>query len=84
MNRYVAQTNRCYEVLEGQLKKTGGASILPGGYTAVDAHFEPWVRQHAYAQVPLDSYPTIANWLEKYGQTAEVKAAYQKIQEAAS
>ncbi|KAG9601211.1 glutathione S-transferase, partial [Aureobasidium melanogenum] len=84
LNRYAAQTYRCYQVLEGQLKKTGGESILPGGYTAVDAHFEPWIRQHAYAQLSLDDYPLVSKWLKKYGETEEVKAAYKKIQDAAS
>ncbi|KAI5244809.1 thioredoxin-like protein [Aureobasidium subglaciale] len=84
LNRYAAQTHRCYQVLEGQLKKTDGDSILPGGYTAVDAHYEPWVRQHAYAELSLDDYPLILKWLKKYGETAEVKAAYKKIQDATS
>ncbi|KAG9662526.1 glutathione S-transferase, partial [Aureobasidium melanogenum] len=84
LNRYAAQTYRCYQVLEGQLKKTDGESILPGGYTAVDAHFEPWIRQHAYAQLSLDDYPMVSKWLKKYGETEEVKAAYKKIQDAAS
>ncbi|KAG9853511.1 glutathione S-transferase, partial [Aureobasidium melanogenum] len=84
LNRYAAQTYRCYQVLEGQLKKTDGESILPGGYTAVDAHFEPWIRQHAYAQLSLDDYPLVSKWLKKYGETEEVKAAYKKIQDATS
>ena len=84
LNRYAAQTYRCYQVLEGQLKKTGSESILPGGYTAVDAHFEPWVRQHAYAQLSLDDYPMVSKWLKRYGETEEVKAAYKKIQDATS
>lgn len=57
---------------------------MPGGYTAVDAHFEPWVRQHAYAQLSLDDYPLVSKWLKKYGETEEVKAAYKKIQDATS
>ncbi|KAI4722161.1 thioredoxin-like protein [Aureobasidium sp. EXF-10727] len=84
LNRYAAQTHRCYQVLEGQLKKTNGESILPGGYTAVDAHYEPWVRQHAYAQLSLDDYPMVSKWLKQYGDTDEVKAAYKKIQDATS
>ncbi|KAF9692854.1 hypothetical protein EKO04_009312 [Ascochyta lentis] len=82
LKRYVEQTDRCYSVLEGQLKKTNGESILPGGISAVDAHYEPWVRQHEYAQVPLDGYPTVQKWLEKVKGLDEVKKAYKKIQEA--
>ncbi|KAF1927697.1 thioredoxin-like protein [Didymella exigua CBS 183.55] len=82
LNRYVEQTDRCYSVLEGQLKKTNGESILPGGVTAVDAHFEPWVRQHAFAQVPIDGYPNVKKWLEKIGGLEEVRKAYERIQKA--
>ncbi|KAF1359847.1 thioredoxin-like protein [Lizonia empirigonia] len=84
LNRYVEQTERCYSVLEGQLKKTNGKSILPGGVSAVDAHYEPWVRQHEHAQVPLDAYPTVKKWLEKMKGLQEVKNAYKKIQEASN
>jgi glutathione S-transferase len=82
LNRYAEQTDRCYSVLEGQLKKTNGESILPGGVTAVDAHYEPWVRQHAFAQVPIDKYPNLKKWLEKMGGLEEVKTAYERIQKA--
>ncbi|KAI0122503.1 glutathione S-transferase [Daldinia grandis] len=75
------QTN-WYSVLEGQLKKTGGDSILPRGITAVDLHFEPWVRQHSYAQISLDPYPTVKKWLEKMDGLKEIQEAYRKIKEA--
>jgi glutathione S-transferase len=39
LTRYREQTLRTYGVLEGQLKATGGASILPQGFSAVDIHF---------------------------------------------
>jgi glutathione S-transferase len=82
LNRYVEQTRRCYGVLQGQLEKTDGQSVLPGGITAVDAHYEPWVRQHQYAQLSLDEYPLVKTWLSKMGNLPEVKQAYKKIQEA--
>ncbi|KAK9899525.1 glutathione S-transferase [Cystobasidium minutum MCA 4210] len=80
--RYSAQTHRCYEVLEGQLAKSGGKSILPAGYSAVDCHFEPWVRQHAFAGVSIDDVPNVKKWLESFGQTPQVQAAYEKIKAA--
>ncbi|KAI1344166.1 glutathione S-transferase [Xylariaceae sp. FL0016] len=82
LKRYVEQTERCYSVLEGQLKKTGGESILPGGVTAVDLHYEPWVRQHKYAQLSLDPYPMVSKWLQAMDGMKSVQLAYQKIQEA--
>lgn len=80
LQRYVAQTYRCYDVLEGQLKKSGGSSILPSRVTAVDYHFEPWVRQHGFAGLSLENYPLITKWLGLMGCREEVREAYCKIQ----
>ena len=41
--RYVDQVHRQYGVVERQLEKTGGDSILHAGITSVDVHFEPWI-----------------------------------------
>ena len=79
LDRYCAQTLRCYDVLEGQLQKTGGTSILPGQVTALDYHYEPWVRQHGFAGVRLDGHPNIEKWLKSMGSRDEVRAAYRKI-----
>lgn len=79
LHRYTTQTLRCYDVLEGQLQKSGGASILPGRITAVDYHYEPWVRQHGYAGIKLDRHPNIEKWLKAMGSRDEVIAAYKKI-----
>lgn len=83
LERYTAQTYRCYEVLEGQLKKSGGRSILPGRITAVDYHFEPWVRQFGFAGLSLGKYPNIAQWLREITGREEIKQAYTKIKGAA-
>lgn len=84
LNRFTAQTYRCYEVLEGQLRRTDAASILPGGVTAVDYHYEPWLRLHDFGGLSLDKYPNIARWLKRMGEREEVKAAYRKLKAAAS
>lgn len=82
LDRYTAQTSRCYDVLEGQLQQSGGASILPGRVTAVDYHFEPWVRQHGFAGLSLDRHPNIEKWLIAMGDRVEVRAAYRKIMDS--
>ena len=79
MERYSEQTKRCYGVLEGQLKKSGGSSVLPGKVTAVDYHFEPWVRQHSFAGLSLDDYSTVTKWLGEMAARKEVQQAYTKI-----
>ncbi|KAJ5082235.1 hypothetical protein N7532_011278 [Penicillium argentinense] len=80
LQRYVAQTYRCYDVLEEQLKKSDGNSILPARVTAVDYHFEPWVRQYKFAGLSLDNYPLITKWLGLMDCLEEVQEAYCKIQ----
>lgn len=79
LKRYVAQTYRTYDVLEGQLKKSDGESVLETGYGLVDMHFYPWVFQHEYAGLNIGKYPMMKRWLEKVGSRPQVKAAYEKI-----
>ncbi|KAJ5938138.1 hypothetical protein N7454_004480, partial [Penicillium verhagenii] len=79
LERYVAQAYRCYDVLEGQLQKSEGMSILPGKITAVDFHFEPWVKQHAFAGLTLDNHPLIHKWLGLMEAREDVQEAYAKI-----
>lgn len=79
LQRYTAQSLRHFDVLEGQLKKSNGKSILPGGISAADVHFYPWINQHDYAGLSLDKYPMIKKWYEQVGSMKEVKEAYQKI-----
>lgn len=79
LERYVQQTYRCYDVLEGQLAATGGKSVLEKGYTAVDMHFYAWVFQYGYAQLSIDKYTNIQKWLKQVGGREAVKKAYEKI-----
>jgi glutathione S-transferase len=74
---------RCYDILERQLEKSNGKTIIPGGYTSVDCHYEPWIRLHEYAGLNLDKHPLIAKWFQAFGETKEVKAAYGRIKQAA-
>lgn len=81
LQRYEAQSYQYLAVLEGQIKKSGSGYILPKGFTAVDAHFYPWVFQHSYAQLSLEKYPETKKWLEKVGGMDAVKNAYKKVGE---
>ncbi|KAK4988484.1 hypothetical protein LTR50_003888 [Elasticomyces elasticus] len=78
--RYEAQTYRCFDVLEAQLKAVGGDYVLGGKEcSAVDLHFYSWVYQHGFAQLSLDKCPEIQKWLKRMGEMKEVKAAYEKV-----
>lgn len=79
LSRYEAQTYRTFDVLEGQLGKSGGESVLPGGFSAVDAHFYPWLDRCTYAGLKLESYPKIQKWLEVIRKIPVVKEAYERV-----
>ncbi|PPJ52803.1 hypothetical protein CBER1_11133 [Cercospora berteroae] len=80
LKRYEEQAYRCFGVLDGHLKKHGGPFILPGNsVSAVDFHFYPWVCQHSFAGLSMDSYPNVKKWLEQVSALPEIKAAYEKI-----
>lgn len=68
--------------MEGQLKKTDGKSILPGGYCSVDYHFQPWIHVHGFAGLTLDKHPLVKKWYEDITKDKNVVAAYKKIDEA--
>jgi glutathione S-transferase len=81
--RYEAQVYRCFGVLEEQVKGHGGKWILAGeGQTAVDFHFEPWMRQVEFAGLSLEKYPSLKAWVERAQGLAEVVRAYKTIGEA--
>ncbi|KAI4241405.1 MAG: hypothetical protein L6R40_004581 [Gallowayella cf. fulva] len=73
--RYGEQCLRCFDVLEGQLEKTGGKSILPGGFSAVDCHFWPWLRQYPYAELDVSKYA----WFQKWFKEIEARPEVEKI-----
>lgn len=82
LQRYVEQTERCFGIVDKQLEKSKAQSILPGGITSADLHFEPWVRQYGFAGLSLDKYPNLAKWVENMKNLQSVQQAYEKIQKA--
>lgn len=80
LKRYEAQAYHTYDVLEGQLKASGGKFVLGGERcTAVDYHVYSWLYQHGFAQLGLEKYPNIKKWLDGFAQRPEVKKAYEKV-----
>ncbi|GAB7358263.1 hypothetical protein MBLNU230_g0414t1 [Neophaeotheca triangularis] len=78
--RYEQQSHRCYEVLEGQLQKSGGKTVLGGDrVSAVDLHMYPWVKLHGFAGVGVDKYPAVDKWIQRLGELPEFKSVYDKI-----
>jgi len=82
LERYQEQTIRCYDVLEAQLRKSNGETIIPGGYTSADFHYYPWIHLHGKAGLTLDNHPLISKWYYAMSGVKEVKAAYDRIRKA--
>ena len=82
LERYTKQVYHYYDVLEGQLERSGGNSILPGGITSVDCHYEPWIRPFEYIGLSLDKHPKVQKWLSLMAQQQPLKDAYQSIKDA--
>lgn len=74
---------RCYDVLEGQLAKSQGKSIMPGGVTSVDLHWIVWTSQPEFVGLSLERYPLMRQWVGHITSMPEVHAALAKLQEAA-
>ena len=79
LQRYLGQAYRCFDVLEAQLKHSQGQSILPGGVSAADIHFYPWVWEWEVAGLSLEKYPLIQKWFNGMAEMDPVKAAYEKV-----
>jgi len=80
LKRYEEQTYRCFGVLDGHLKKSGGKFVLGGDrLSAVDLHCYPWVYQHGFAGLGMEKYPNLEKWLKNVGELKEIKAAYEKV-----
>lgn len=80
--RYEAQAYRCYGVLEEQFKKHGAKWVLGGeGPTAVDYHYEPWMRQVEFAGLSLEKYPGVKAWVDRLQELPEVVRAYKNVKE---
>jgi glutathione S-transferase len=79
--RYDAQAYRCFGVLEGQLNAKPNSKFILGGErpSAVDFHTYAWVRLSTFAQLNLESYPSIQGWLKTVAELPAVIKAYETI-----
>ncbi|RVX67694.1 hypothetical protein B0A52_07817 [Exophiala mesophila] len=80
--RYIKQVYRVYGVVEAQLKRSGGETILPGKFTTADIHYIPWMRSSAYIGLSLAEYPLLERWTKIMFDKPEVKRALQRIHDA--
>jgi len=61
LDRYRGEAKRLYNVLDGQLERTG-AFVAGDEYTLADMACFPWVMTHKAQNFTLDSWPALREW----------------------
>ena len=72
MNRYSAEANRLYGVLDTRLAQT--EYVAGDSYSIADIAILPWSRTYQRQNVAIKDYPHVAAWREKLGQREAVIA----------
>ena len=72
MNRYSAEANRLYGVLDKRLAQT--EYVAGDSYSIADIAILPWSRTYQRQNVAIEDYPHVAAWREKLGQREAVIA----------
>ena len=72
MQRYRAETERLYGVLDGRLSEV---EYLAGEYGIADMATIGWAAAHDLLGVTLDRFPHVASWLERVGARPAVQRA---------
>ena len=75
INRYVAETNRLYGVLDRQLE---GRDFIAGDYSIADMACYPWIVPHEAHKQNLDDFPALKAWFERVAARPATIRAYEK------
>jgi GSH-dependent disulfide-bond oxidoreductase len=76
INRYVAETNRLYGVLDRRL--TDRAFVAGDNYTVADMAIYPWIVPHEAHGQTLSDFPNLQNWFEAIAARPATIRAYAK------
>lgn len=71
---------RCYELLDGQLGKSGGKSVLRGELCAVDWHFYSWVLEHEFTGLSVDKFAMLKECLAGLKERNKVEVRMRRFQ----
>ena len=72
IDRYGTEVRRLYDVMDRQLRRTGG--FLAGDYSIADMAAFPWVMTHKAQQLTLASWPSLQRWFAVVRQRPQVQA----------
>jgi GST-like protein len=73
IDRYVAETNRLYGVLNGRL---ADRAFVAGDYSIADMGIYPWIVPHAKQGQSLDDFPHVKLWFETIAARPATRRAY--------
>jgi len=71
--RYLAETNRLYSVLE---KRLVGRDYIVDEYSIVDMACWPWISRYERQKISLADFPNIRYWYQRVAQRPAVQAGY--------
>jgi GST-like protein len=75
INRYVAETNRLYGVLNRQLE---GREFIADDYSIADMACYPWIVPHEAHKQNLDDFPNLKRWYHAIAARPATIRAYEK------
>jgi GSH-dependent disulfide-bond oxidoreductase len=73
IDRYAAEADRLYGVLDRQLAHTG-AYIAGGDYSIADIACFPWIITHKAQGIDMTKFPHVARWFSEVRERPAVKA----------
>ncbi|MDP5278345.1 glutathione binding-like protein [Sphingomonas sp. DG1-23] len=76
INRYVAETNRLYGVLDRRL--AGREFVAGSGYSIADMAIYPWIVPHEAHKQDLNDFPNVKAWFERIAARPATIRAYEK------
>ncbi len=81
MDRYIAETNRLYGVLNKRLE---GRDFISGEYSIADMACYPWVVPHERQKQDINEFPNLKRWFEAIACRPATARAYEKGREISS
>jgi len=64
IKRYTSESRRCLEVLDEQLKKSGGPFLLGKDLTIADINAWTYASTNFWAKVPVEGLPALNKWID--------------------
>lgn len=78
MERYVAETNRLYDVLN---KRLADRALVAGDYSIADIAAYPWIVPYERQQQKLEDFPHLKRWFEAIQARPATQRAYARAKE---